>query len=182
MNDLPVEANPGPIARLESLKADASIPAQVFLRLCDGESLKQIARAWQVPKGPFVLWYMSVHRQLFDDAERVRAQDLKAEALEISDEQNEVERPGGGTFDPDVQRDKLRVDTRLKLLEKLDRERFGRFTKHEHTHTHDLGERLRRARERVIEQAPDAVTLGPVSPSGVSPAPAPEPVVDAELI
>lgn len=158
--------DPGPLARLEEVKADLSTPNVVFQRLCEGESLKAIAKAWAVPKGQFVLWFMTEHRQLFDDAERVRAQDLKGEALDIADEQAEVVREAGGTFDPDVPRDKLRVDTRLKLIEKLDRERFGKQVQHQHTHTIDLGERLRRARERVIEStraealpAPATVTV-----------------------
>lgn len=133
----------GPLARFEALKLNAAAPDEIFHRLCNGDTLRAIADAWGLPKGMFVRWFMDTHKQLFDDAERVRAQDLKAEALEHAD----------SATPEDASAAKLRVDVRLKLLEKMDRDRYGRHTQHTHTVTVDLGERLRRARERVLNGA-----------------------------
>jgi hypothetical protein len=47
------------------------------------------------------------------------------EVVKISDEQNEVTTESGKTFDPDVQRDKLRIDTRMKVASKYANGRFG---------------------------------------------------------
>ena len=58
---------------------------------------------------------MEEHGELFDAAERVRANGLKDETLEIAD---------GSTVE-DLGASKLRVDTRLKLIEKMDRARYG---------------------------------------------------------
>lgn len=133
----------GKLARFEALKGSATAPDEIFHRLCNGDTLKSIADAWGLPKGMFVRWFMDTHKQLFDDAERVRAQDLKAEALKHAD----------SATPEDASAVKLRVDVRLKLLEKMDRDRYGRHTQHTHTLTVDLGERLRRARERVLNGA-----------------------------
>lgn len=116
--------DPGPVARFEAVKERPEVPEEIFHRLCEGDSLREIAKAWGLPRGPFTLWFMSEHKQLFDDAERVRAHELKEEVLEIADEQKEVTRDGK-TYDPEVPRDKLRVDARLKLMPHMDRQRFG---------------------------------------------------------
>lgn len=117
--------DPGPLARLEAVKADQAAPKVIFHRLCDGETLKEIAKAWGVPRGQFVLWYTTEHSALYDAALKARADELAHEALAISDEQAEVVKENGQKFDPEVPRDKLRVDTRLRLAEKWDRARYG---------------------------------------------------------
>lgn len=122
-----IGADPGPLARLESVKADASAPSVIFQRLTDAanpERLKDIAKAWGLPQGQFVLWFTTEHADLYDAALKVRAGELVLDALEISDEQHEVTR-GGKTYDPEVPRDKLRVETRLKLASHWDRARYG---------------------------------------------------------
>lgn len=122
---LPVAPDPGPIARFEALKAGAEWPKVIFQRVADGESLKGLAREWELPRGEFVSWYMTTHTELYDAALKVRADDLAHESIAISDEQAEVEKKDGTTYDPDVARDKLRVDTRMRILEKWDRARYG---------------------------------------------------------
>lgn len=47
--------------------------------------------------------------------------------------------------------DKLKIETRLKVGQMYDGERFGKQSKVKHEHSVDFGERLRRAQERVIE-------------------------------
>jgi len=95
------------------------------------------------------------------------------EALEIADEQCAVKKDDGTTYDPDVPRDKLRVETRLRLMPKWGRARYGDRVDHRHEHVIDLGERLRRASEREIESAPEQATpvlSGTDSPSALAPA------------
>lgn len=118
-------ATGGPLARLEAVIADESVPSVVFQRVCDGETLRDIAKAWELPKGQFVRWFSTEHSELYDAALKVRADDLAHEALAISDEQAEVVKESGDTYDPDVPRDKLRIDTRLKLASRWDRKRYG---------------------------------------------------------
>jgi hypothetical protein len=111
--------------RLRGIQADQNAPREIFQRVADGETLNQIARAWEVPKGLFIEWFLLTHGELYEAALKVRADDLAHEALGISDEQSEVKKDDGTTFDPNVPRDKLRIDTRLKLASKWDRSRYG---------------------------------------------------------
>lgn len=122
---LTVAADPGKVARLEAVKADPAAPQVIFHRVADGETLKEIAQEWQIPRGAFVLWFTTKFPELYDAALKARADDLAHEALAIADEQSEVVKENGQTYDPDVPRDKLRVDTRLKLASQWDRARYG---------------------------------------------------------
>jgi hypothetical protein len=127
------ERDPGPLARFEVVKSSDETAGVVFQRVCEGETLKEIARAWGVPNGAFTQWYTGEHGEKYEAALRVRADDLAHEALGISDEQVEVKREDGSAFDPAVPRDKLRVETRLKLAGKWDRERYGDRTDVKHS-------------------------------------------------
>ena len=131
--DMLIGLDPGPMARLEVVKVQAETPSVVFQRVAEGESLKAIAKSWQVPAGRFTEWFSTTHADLYDAALKVRADQLAHEALTISDEQAEVEKEDGSTYDPQVPRDKLRVDTRLKLAGKWDRERYGDKTEVRHS-------------------------------------------------
>ena len=53
------------------------------------------------------------------------AEEYVGEAVAISDEQNEVIKENGQPFDPDVPRDKLRIDTRLKVAGMYNRQRYS---------------------------------------------------------
>lgn len=125
MSEVLTARDPGPMARLADVQADGGAAQEVFHRLTEGLTLREIAKSWGVPRGAFTRWFMERHADLFDAAAKVRADELAQEALAISDEQEEVVKKDGTTFDPDVPRDKLRVDTRLRLAEKWDRARYG---------------------------------------------------------
>lgn len=114
MNDLP---DHGPQQRFEAVKDDPSSPDGVFQRVCEGESLKDIAKAWEVPRGQFVRWFTESYSDLYDAALKVHAADLAMEAISIAD------------ADGDVPRDKLRVDTRKWVASKFDRDRYGEAVK-----------------------------------------------------
>lgn len=109
------ERDPGPLARLAEVMADESVPGVVFGRLTEGKTLREIARVWRVPRGRFVQWFMENHADLYDAADRVWCDQMKHEALENAD----------AATAEDVAPRKLRVDTRLRLMEKLDRARYG---------------------------------------------------------
>jgi hypothetical protein len=120
-----VASDPGPMARFEELKADEGAPGEVFRLLTDGDkplTLNQIAKKWRVPKGRFVEWYTVEHADLYDSALKVLADELAHGALERAD----------GATEGDVAPRKLQVDTRLKLIEKWDRARYGAQVKVDH--------------------------------------------------
>lgn len=110
-----IVANPGPIARLEHVMKQPDTAGVVFQRLCDGETLHEIAKAWELPRGRFTEWFMANHSSLFDAAMRVRADELAHEALERAD----------GAEPETVAPAKLQVETRLKLAGFWDRSRYG---------------------------------------------------------
>lgn len=106
------------MARLETVKADVSAPSVIFQRLTDSdrpETLGQIAKAWQVPKGRFVEWFTTQHEALYDAALKVRAADLAFDAMQAALD----------ATPEDVSVKKLQADVALKLAAKFDRVRFG---------------------------------------------------------
>jgi hypothetical protein len=116
LSGLPViGVDPGPLARLEAVKADEMAPNVIFQRLCDGETLKEIARSWELPKGRFAEWFTVKHADLYDAALKVRADELAHETLAIAD----------GAVAETTAPAKLQVDTRLRLAAQWDRSRYG---------------------------------------------------------
>ena len=161
--------NPGGYARLEMLKADEGVVEDVYRMLCERKSLRAIAKEFGVPRGAFARWFMAEHGDLVSDADRVLAHELKHEALEEAEaatEENAVSQ-------------RLKVDTALKLMPMLDRDRYGKQVQHRHEHTFDLGDRLRRAmeraeavrQERIVELEPARVSEAG-TPLAEEPAPA----------
>jgi hypothetical protein len=115
---MPSERDPGPIQRLEACKSDPAFPRVVFQRLTDGEApetLLQIARALEIPRGLFVEWFSTEHANLYDAALKVRAGEYGEEAVSIAD----------GATPETVAVERLRADTRLKVASKWDRPRYG---------------------------------------------------------
>jgi len=135
MNDLP---DHGPIQRLEAVKADPLAPDVVFQRVCEGESLKVMAESWKVPKGKFVQWFTTMHGDLYDAALKVHAAELALDTLGIADEQKEATGPNGKVYDPEVGRDRLRIDARKWIASKFDRDRYGEAMKSESKVTVDV--------------------------------------------
>ena len=134
------------IAKFEEWKADPSNVEEIF-RLLIEERLRLRDVAIERLKQPYTCIYRFLHdagerpitendpdrggprnrgmQARYEAALKAIADDIAQEALAISDEQREVVRPDGSKFDPDVLRDKLRVDTRMRIAEKWDRERYG---------------------------------------------------------
>lgn len=163
---LVIEADPGPMARFAAVTADPRTPDVIVQRLAGGESLKEIARAWQVPERRFLAW-IAANGDLTEQCKRVRelaGVELRFDGLEIID----------GAAPETIAVAKEQALYRERLSRDLNRPLFGKFTQHKHEVTFDLGERLRRAREREVPQEPDAATLGAViAPTADTPAAAP---------
>lgn len=156
------------MARFVAVCEDPATPSIVVQRLMGGESLRDIARAWKIPYTRFMVW-IAANGDLTEQCKRARelaGVELRMEGLEIVD-----------SATPEtvaIAREQARY--RERLARDLNRPLFGNVTHHKHEHTVDLGERLRRARERVIDQVAESVTIGADSCSVVAPEPAPEPV------
>ena len=125
MESSEVVGDPGPMARLGAVVALPETPSVVFQRVCDGETLKEIAKAWGLPVGRFTEWVLMKHEGMYDAALKVRADQLAHEALERAD----------GADAESVGPAKLQVDTRLKLAGKWDRARYGEVVKVDRTIT-----------------------------------------------
>ncbi len=100
---------------------------EVVRCVTEGRTLRQVAKEWKVPYGRLAQWVVEDAERTaqYEGALRIWADALAQEAVAIADEQGAVEKEGGGTYDPDVGRDKLRIDTRLKIASKLYRDRYG---------------------------------------------------------
>lgn len=91
---------------------------ETLKEVCEGQGLAYSLVAKHIASVPAI-------KAEYDGALQIWADALAQETVAIADEQSEVEKKDGTTYDPDVARDKLRVETRLKLAGKLYRERYG---------------------------------------------------------
>lgn len=90
----------------------------VVQRLTDGETLKQIAESWKIPYGRLAQWIIESRERTtqYNAALAIWADSIAQECVSIAD---------GGAEGESHHRDKLRIDTRLKLAGKWDRGRYG---------------------------------------------------------
>ena len=110
------------IQRLEIVKNDVMTMEIVIQRVLDGESLKAIARSWKLPVTRFIKWISDDEKRLaeYEGALRIRADELVYEAVERAE----------GVVGPDgelseVARDKLVIDTNLKVAAMWDKQKYG---------------------------------------------------------
>jgi hypothetical protein len=162
------------IARFEVWRQDPANLDDFFERIAT-KPLSEVCREVNVP-------YTLMHALLTNDValharwdavEKAKAHRYQEETIKLADE-CPVDRDHAAVR-------KLQIETRQWVAAKLDRDRFAEKVQHAHRHEHtiDLGDRLRRARERVLEQVPEAVTLGSATPAVVEPValPAPSPAI-----
>lgn len=151
---------------MELVKAADTTPSVIFSRLTEGESLKEIAKAWAVPAGRFTEWFTTQHGELYDAALKVRADQLAHKALDVAS----TPQPGVTTktkADGSVEvteedmlgHRKLYSETMLKLAGKWDRDRYGDKTDVRHsglvpTLTIEIVGVAQAPQERVIEHEP----------------------------
>jgi hypothetical protein len=106
-----------PMARWERDRDDPVTLEVIAQRVADGDTLKEVCRSRGWPKSFVWRWLCENEdrRSAYDDAMKCWADELAQETVEIADNP-----------DPEaVGRDKLRVDTRLKIASKWDRDRYG---------------------------------------------------------
>ena len=116
---------PDHLAKMQRLQVVVDDPMTmeiVIQRVLDGESLKAIARSWKLPVTRFVKWISDDEKRLaeYEGALRIRADELVYEAVERAE----------GVVGPDgelseVARDKLVIDTNLKVAAMWDRNKYG---------------------------------------------------------
>lgn len=96
-------------------------------RIACGDSPKAVAEEYAILFGVFMRWIEAEpeRRSAYDAALRIATEGHAHDCIAIADEQKEAERRDGSLYDPDVGRDKLRIETRLKLAGKWDRARYG---------------------------------------------------------
>jgi len=116
---------PDHLAKMQRLQVVVDDPMTmeiVIQRVLDGESLKAIARSWKLPVTRFIKWISDDEKRLaeYEGALRIRADELVYEAVERAE----------GTIGPDgelseVARDKLVIDTNLKVAAMWDKQKYG---------------------------------------------------------
>lgn len=108
-------------------KRTPEVEAEIIRRISEGEPLAQICREDGMP-GLSTVYDWEGKDEAFSGAiarARIAGFDMIAqEALAIADDADP---------DVDVQRSKLRIETRLKLLAKWDPKRYGEMVKTEHS-------------------------------------------------
>lgn len=122
--------DPGPLARLEAVKADPLTMSVVVQRITDAdrpETLKDICRAWRVPYGKFCEW-------ILDDRER--AEKYSAALRFVAEAEAHAALAIADGVEPErdaVAKAKLQIDTRMRLASKWARDRYGESSEVRHT-------------------------------------------------
>lgn len=78
------------MARFEDIKSHPNTPHIIVQRVADGESLKDIAKAWGLPYKRFLAW-VAANGELSDQCKRIRELagiELRMDGMEILDEAN----------------------------------------------------------------------------------------------
>lgn len=123
---------------------------QVFMRAIDsiahGKSLSQVLRDDQreIDYNDFYRWIKKdpTRRQLFDEAQELRTEFMAGEIIEIADAEDSIE---------DVNRSKLKIDTRKWLMGAHNRKKYGATTSIEMTGGISITGALAAAQARVID-------------------------------
>lgn len=137
----------------------ATVAALICERLAQGEPLSRICEDEDMPPAPTVRGWIADDIQGFA-ALSARAYRLGYDAtaedcLEIADnakndwmERNGQDDSGWVANGENIQRSRLRIDTRLRLLGKWDKKRYGDHQQVEHTVSDSLAQTILAARKR----------------------------------
>src|SRR5258708_11589225 len=122
------------VARYAALiEAEAAAVEEMAQRVTDGESLVAICKGWDVPYGRFASWVVSdpARNDVYEGALRIYTDAMAFEARDIADttqvgERRKTTEEGTEVIEEDMLgHRKLRVETRLKLMAKWHRARYG---------------------------------------------------------
>ena len=108
----------------------------ICARLAAGQPLTKICKTEEFPDVSTVYRWLDAHEEFRDKYARARqdqADTLADEIIAISDEQHEAVTERGVVFDPEVNRDRLRIDARKWVAAKLKPKKYGDKTEVEHT-------------------------------------------------
>lgn len=114
------------MARLAVVQADVDAPAEVFRLLTDADepkTLPEIAKAWGVPKGRFMEWFSTEHKDRLDAAERVLGIEV-CHAVKRMTEEATLE---------NFQLAKFKTDRLFRLAGLLNAERYSPKVEHKHS-------------------------------------------------
>lgn len=135
---------------------------KICLRLIDGESLRAICEDDDMPvKWTILQWlikYPEFNAQ-YTQARQLQTEGQLDECVQIADDSScdlgfkEVKTADGDSAKPvflndHVQRAKLRIETRLKISEKMHPKKYGPQMKQDITITDSIAEKLQQARDR----------------------------------
>lgn len=150
--------DPGPMARLAAVVADAGAPAEVFRLLTDAEpkTLEEIAKTWGVPKGKFCEWFSTEHKERLDAAERVLGIDVCHAVKRMTDD----------ATSENFSLVKFKTDRYLRLAGLLNAERYSPKVEHKHsggmpTLVIEIVGEVQAA--RVVGEVSDAIEIRPVA-------------------
>jgi hypothetical protein len=150
-----------PYQRFEAVIADPNVMEVVCQRVIAGESLTVIAQSWDIAPGRFKRWIAADDERMaeYELAERMLADQLAHEALSIADGDmplESVDEDGNPVAQHDNARDKLRIDTRLKLAAQWDRDKYGARIDTKITGQIDFAAMIEAGRARVRTITPEA--------------------------
>lgn len=156
--------NPGPLARFREIVAQASTMEEIVQRIAeDGETLKSIAKAWDVPYAKLAQWVVEdkERSELYSRALRFAAETFAHEIVPIVDGKH-----------PDALQDpaarKLQMEGRKWLASKWDRARYGDTQTLEHKGSLSLVAVLAglpRTGKTIDLDGKDVEVIGPVTPA-----------------
>ncbi|SRR5258708_23386 len=122
------------VARYAALiEAEGATLEELAQRVADGDSLVAICKDWDVPYGRFASWVASdpARNDVYEGALRIYTDAMAFEARDIADttqlgERRKTTDEGTEVVEEDMLgHRKLRVETRLKLMAKWHRARYG---------------------------------------------------------
>ena len=113
--------------RIQEAGGEEELVFHICAQIASGCTLTDWCQHYMIERGLLWAFLSETPERLaqYERAQRGIADELVAQTVAISDEQSEVVKENGQTYDPDVARDKLRVETRLKVAAAYDKKRFG---------------------------------------------------------
>ena len=109
----------GPAMRFEAVVAEPGAMQEVVRLLTEGTTLRGVARLWKIPYGRLAAWICEdVERTAsYEQALRIWVDSLAQETIDLADNAEETKVA--------IAKARIQIDTRIRLAERLNRERYG---------------------------------------------------------